>query len=274
MKGIDCATPLTLTTAKKLAAEGVKFACRYLVPQRLAWKRLTRAEAEAITEAGLQIISVYETSANRPAGGAAAGEADGREAMAEAKLIGQPLGSAIYFAVDYDAQPKDYNAIEAYLRAAAKQIDGYKVGVYGSFAVIEEMARRGAAECFWQTYAWSKGKKSSRANLYQYQNGVALAGITVDLNESFGGEGFWNTKPAPKPQPQPEPKPVSYGGAFRDVPDDHYAKAATDSLAAKGIMNGIGDGLFGFGKPITREDAAVIVDRAISYLEQKIAQQK
>lgn len=64
----------------------------------------------------------------------------------------------------------------------------------------------------------------------------------------------------------------TYSGKFKDVPDGHYAKGATERLAEKGIMNGIGNGLFGFGKPITREDAAVIVDRAITYLEQKISQ--
>ncbi|WP_181454579.1 N-acetylmuramoyl-L-alanine amidase [Paenibacillus dendritiformis] len=72
-------------------------------------------------------------------------------------------------------------------------------------------------------------------------------------------------------QQAPASEPT-YGGKFKDVPDGHYAKGATERLAEKGIMNGIGNGLFGFGKPITREDAAVIVDRAIAYLEQKISQ--
>lgn len=191
MKGIDCATPLTKTTAQSLAAAGMEFICRYLVPPRLAWKRLTRAEAEAITQAGLKLVSVFETTASRPAGGAAAGVVDGREAMTEAKLVGQPPGSAIYFAVDYDAQPADFKAIEAYLRAAAAEIAGYGLGVYGSYAVVEEMARRGAARHFWQTYAWSHGQKSRKANIYQYKNDISLAGIGVDLNESFGDEGFW-----------------------------------------------------------------------------------
>ncbi|WP_219639064.1 N-acetylmuramoyl-L-alanine amidase [Cohnella sp. CFH 77786] len=69
--------------------------------------------------------------------------------------------------------------------------------------------------------------------------------------------------------PAPEPE---NSGKFKDVPDGHYAKGATERLAAKGIMNGMADDFFGFGKPITREDAAVIVDRAVTYLEQKISQ--
>lgn len=155
--------------------------------------------------------------------------------MAEANMIKQPLGSGIYFAVDYDAQPKDYNAIEASLRSAAKQNTEYKVRGEGSFAVIEEMARRCAAECFWKTYAWSKGHKSRKANLYQYKNGVAMAGITVDLNDSFGEEGFWKTKPEAMPEPQLEQ--IEYGGVFKDVPDKHNAKETTERLADMSISD-------------------------------------
>ncbi len=194
VKGIDCAQPLTAGTAAALYAEGYRFAARYLVPERYGWKRLTRREAEDITAAGMQVVSVFETSADRPKGSATAGQTDGREALAEARLIGQPAGSAIYFAVDWDAQPNDCDAIEAYLWAAAAEIKGYVIGVYGSYAVVEEMARRIPGIRIWQTYAWSRGRKSDKAHLYQYQNGVKVAGHPVDLNECYGGAGWWNTK--------------------------------------------------------------------------------
>lgn len=205
--GIDCSTPLTAQTAKNVAAAGYKFAARYLVPQQYAWKRLTPAEAKAITDAGMQIVSVYETTANRPAGGASAGRSDGAAALKEARTVGQPPGSAIYFAVDYDAQPRDYDEIEAYLKAAASEIPGYSVGVYGSYAVVEEMHRRKACSHFWQTYAWSRGKTSDHANIYQYQNGTQVAGVAVDLNRSYGGEGWWNANTNANPNPNPDPDP-------------------------------------------------------------------
>lgn len=192
-KGIDCAIPLTADKAKAMAAVGIKFAARYLVPVQYAWKRLTRAEAEAITAAVIQIVSVFQRGKNDAAGGAINGIRDGMTAYEEAKLIDQPEGTAIYFAVDYNAQPKDYDVIEAYLRAAATKLPGYEVGVYASYAVVEEMARRCACKHFWQTYAWSGGKRSEKANIYQYKNGQTLAGHEVDLNDSFGGEGWWDT---------------------------------------------------------------------------------
>lgn len=194
-KGIDCAVPLTAEKAKKMSEAGMRFVCRYLVPASMAWKRLTRAEAEAITAAGMKIVSVFQRGTNDAAGGAVNGTRDGKAAYQEAKLIGQPEGTAIYFAVDFDAQPTHYAAIEAYLRAAAKELPGYYVGVYGSYAVVEEMARRGACSHFWQTYAWSKGRLSYAANLYQYKNGQELAGHQVDLNDGLGNEGWWDTNP-------------------------------------------------------------------------------
>lgn len=224
-KGIDCAIPLTADKAKVLAAAGMKFACRYLVPVQYAWKRLTRAEAEAITAAGMQVVSVFETTANRPAGGAAAGQVDGTEAFKETQLIDQPKGTTIYFAVDYDAQPKDYNAIEDYLRSAASKIPGYEVGVYASFAVIEEMSRRGVSKHFWQTYAWSNGNRSARANIFQYKNGQTMENHTVDLNESSGSEGWWDTNSNPQQE-----------GKLVDKKADFHTQDALRVLQTTGVI--------------------------------------
>ncbi|EPR12511.1 DUF1906 domain-containing protein [Ruminiclostridium papyrosolvens] len=197
MKGIDYTTQTTATQAKALKAAGYNFVCRYLVPESMAWKRLTKTEAETLTNAGLNIVSVYEASANGALKGAIQGTNDGKAAYAEAKKVGQPTGSTIYFAVDFDAQPADYPAIYAYLTAAQAQIPGYNVGVYGSYAICEIMYKRGIKYC-WQTYAWSRGKRSQHANIYQYKNGQIVHGINCDLNESFGNEGFWNLNPASK----------------------------------------------------------------------------
>ncbi|WP_246010855.1 DUF1906 domain-containing protein [Brevibacillus nitrificans] len=233
-KGIDCAIPLTVVKAKAIAEAGMKFVCRYLVPAQYAWKRLTRAEAELISAAGMKVVSVFQRGNNDAAGGATNGTRDGIAALQEAKSIGQPEGTAIYFAVDYDAQPADYNAIEAYLRAAAKELPGYLIGVYGSYAVVDEMAKRGACSNFWQTYAWSKGRLSLAANLHQYKNGQTLAGHTVDLNDGLGDEGWWDT------HQQKGDNPVNNSQATPLTLEDWEREAglkAIDSLACKGLLN-------------------------------------
>jgi hypothetical protein len=192
--GIDCATPLTAKTAKALFDAGAKYAFRYLTLDKYKWKKLTRAETDVIQKAGLKLGTVWETTAGRANEGHTAGIIDGGLALFETRIVAQPEGSVIFFAVDYDAKAPDFPAIEAYLRAAATQIPGYKIGVYGSYAVVEEMKRRGACSYFWQTYAWSGGKKSEHAQLYQYKNGTTLAGCSVDLNEAYSEECFWDAE--------------------------------------------------------------------------------
>ncbi|MFH5184546.1 DUF1906 domain-containing protein [Paenibacillus sp. TAB 01] len=190
-KGFDCATPLTASTAKAFFQDGYVFVARYLVPN--GWKMLSRSEAELISKAGLQIVSVFETTADRALGGRTAGLSDGKTALQTARSIGQPEGSTIYFAVDFDATAAQMSTVIQYIRAASEATPGYSTGVYGSNAVVEAVSKSGACSRFWQTYAWSQGKQSSAANIYQYQNDITLHGIGVDLNRSFGNEGWWNT---------------------------------------------------------------------------------
>jgi hypothetical protein len=189
-KGFDCATPLTRSTALKFVQDGYTFVCRYLAPED-SWKRLTANEAQIITDAGLWIISVFERGADRAKGGAKNGAEDGKLALQYAKEVGQPEGTVIYFAVDFDTTPNDYDAIENYLRAADEQIIGYECAVYGEKEVCDEMLKRGVVKRVWQTYAWSHEQKVDDPNVYQYQNDIVVNGIGIDLDESNGDAGGW-----------------------------------------------------------------------------------
>jgi hypothetical protein len=196
MKGIDCTYNFTTQKAQEFKNSGYDFICRYLSPDG-SYKKLTSAEATIINNAGLYIVSVWETTADRALGGTQAGTNDGKLALAEAKKVGQPEGSTIYFAVDFDATSSQLGTVEDYLRAAAAEIKGYRIGVYGSYMVVETMANKGVCDNFWQTLAWSKGQKSKYANIYQSDCGptglgLVVNGITVDLDISFGNEGWWN----------------------------------------------------------------------------------
>jgi hypothetical protein len=205
--GFDCAASLTPGTAAAFARDGYVFVARYLVPN--SWKMLTRQEAETITAAGLKIVSVFETTANRPLTGRDGGLNDGAFALSLARTMGQPEGSAIYFAVDFDATADQMPLVIAYIRAASENTPGYNTGVYGSYAVIEAARVAGACSRFWQTYAWSRGSKSDAANIYQYENDILVHGIGVDLDESYGDEGWWNTA-----------EPAQSGGQSMIMPED------------------------------------------------------
>ncbi|MCI3922722.1 S-layer homology domain-containing protein [Paenibacillus sp. TRM 82003] len=67
---------------------------------------------------------------------------------------------------------------------------------------------------------------------------------------------------------------VKHEKSFADVPPEHYAKTSIEALAAKFVVNGIGDGSdFGPGKFVTRAEFAALLNRAlgISGSEEKIS---
>jgi hypothetical protein len=252
MKGIDCASKITKEIAEQLAAEGYCFACRYHVPKGYE-KRLTEDEAKMISAAGLEILSIFETYANRALEGASAGEEDGAAALKVARELKVPESAIIYFAVDFDAQSADMDAIEAYLRAAKDQTTPYDIGVYGSYSVIEEMAKRYACKGFWQTYAWSYDEKSAYMNVYQYSNGEEAAGIEVDFNEAESLVGMWSYSE------EVEEVPENPNG---NTPSD-WAQEACDWAVEKGIFTGDENGNMHWQDPVTREELAVILYRLL-----------
>jgi hypothetical protein len=202
-KGLDCATPLTAELAAAFAADGHTFVGRYLVPARYS-KALTRTEAELISAAGLSIVSVFETTADRALGGYEAGTADGKTALACAVDVGQPEGSTIYFAVDFDAQPWQMPKVIDYLHGCGLAAPGYEIGVYGSYAVVGAVRAAGVCQRFWQTYAWSRGQQAEGIHIYQWENDVWEYGIKIDRNEGFGDFGGWSIEQALKYETEDE----------------------------------------------------------------------
>lgn len=163
-----------------LATAGKRFAVRY-VGTPSSGKSLDRAEVNALAGAGIDVVATYETSAGfmLTADGAVAA----RRALDHAMACGMPRGRPIYFALDVDPEPltdAQWRVIEGFLDDAARVIGRNAVGVYGGFRAIERLVPD-KARWGWQTYAWSRRRWSTKAHLTQYQNGVALAGGTVDL---------------------------------------------------------------------------------------------
>lgn len=173
---------------------------------------LTRSEAEALTRSGLFIVSIWESprlvegrELLRPKASnyfaKSFGFQDGADAIAYARQIGQPSGTPIYFAVDFDAQDSDalnieryFSDIEACFRAEnALESAKHNVGVYGSGFVLQICRTAGLASYFWQ--CMSTGYKGNRdpiafANIRQELGGM-FCGLDVDFDESDGAEGSW-----------------------------------------------------------------------------------
>ena len=84
-----------------------------------------------------------------------------------------------------------YN-ISNYFIGVKSIITTYKIGVYGSYDVVEWLHRQNICNCFWQCMAWSYGKMSECATMYQKTSGRVIGGVNVDLNDIYENVGFWN----------------------------------------------------------------------------------
>lgn len=199
---MDCATKLTSDLVSALKKTGITHVARYL---GTSWKGLTVDEVKAISDSGIHLVSVFETNPIQSAYfSQAQGKQDARNASQYAKDLGQTNGSAIYFAVDYDAQGKDLGAILDYFSGVNQGIDpAFKVGAYGSYAVLQYIMQQSKVDYFFQTYAWSYGQVCDFAHLYQFQNGVNVAGVNADKDQVNKEPGAWSL---PKPKPIITPK--------------------------------------------------------------------
>ena len=230
-KGFDCATPLTSKTATSFAVDGYDFVGRYLVPG--GWKALTESEATIINQAGISIVSVYETTASRALGGRTAGINDGYVAIEVAKRVGQPEGSTIYAAVDFDVQPEQMETVLAYIKGFSEATPRYNTGVYGSYKIVKAAQEAKVCSRFWQTYAWSSGKEAEGIHIYQYKNDVVSNGIGIDLNEGHDGLGAWNKFKEDKPKMTKDDanKIIRFLAAAHEASNDSEAQAEFHRLA-------------------------------------------
>jgi len=182
-------------------AQGFTFVIRYLAEQGGGQGR-HQAGGRADTGHGLALALVYEQGAGRALEGRAAGRSDGQTARLQAHGLGFPENRPIYFAVDQDVQEGDLPTVDSYLRGTAEVLGGIRIGVYGSYRVIEHCAATHSACFFWQTAAWSHGMVSSHAHLLQSSNDQLAGGARVDLDTSLKPDfGAWAPPVAPSLSP-------------------------------------------------------------------------
>lgn len=191
-KVIDAPSDLS-AYAEDLAREGVGTVIRYYNhanSSRLPTKRLEASEASALHQEGISLMVVFQQR-----GGAdgniqdlnrAKGEADARRAIKLATNIGQPQGSAIYFAVDHDYfRRSEIDKILPYFEAVRNAIGtDYRVGVYGSGTVGGQMVSNGFADLIWLAGAvgWSGTRDMLRSDQW--------ALFQKYLHKTWPGGGF------------------------------------------------------------------------------------
>jgi len=175
-KGLDTTMELT-RHALALREQGYDFVLRYYSTN--ATKNLSLGEARALAQAGLQIGVVWETTGT----------------YANYFTIGQPYGSAIYFAVDYDPTQADldgaisnyFTGVHAALYVGAEGKPSYRVGVYGSGLCCATLVERGICSLSWlsQSTAFTGSKQYAeqwRYSLIQMLPARILGGDGVVLS--------------------------------------------------------------------------------------------
>lgn len=175
-------------TVAQIKATGATGVLRYFSTD--ASKNLTAAHVKAYSAAGLAIGTVYESTAARATAGFAAGVADAQSAEAQRKTVGLPDGHRHFFAVDEDVP---WASVLAYFQGAVSVLGMGRCGAYGSYAVVEGAYAYGI-RLLWQTVAWSAGKVSAHAVLYQ--SGGTVLGGGADTNKIMAAD--WGQTPNPE----------------------------------------------------------------------------
>jgi len=196
-QGVDLATDAG-HVAHHIKSNGLDFVARYYRKPDSRWPTLSANEAKVLSALGLNVVAVWEShSQHRDYFTYGRGYWDAVSAYRQAKAVGQPAGSAIYFAVDFDATGADMDPIDQYFRGITAGLAAsnggtseYKVGVYGSGAVCDSVKRTGLAQYAWlsNSTAWA-GRSFAGWNIRQGRP-YANLGFNHDSNEArddYGG---------------------------------------------------------------------------------------
>jgi Domain of unknown function (DUF1906) len=192
--GIDLAMD-TSNLVEELRGVRIDFVARYYRNPTSSLPALSPQEARKLASLGLKIVAVWEQNSPDPENlSHSSGYSDALSAYRQAKAVGQPAGSAIYFAIDFNAHElepaKEYfRGIAAGLAAASGGRAEYDIGVYGSGAVCDAIKRAGLARYSWLTKATS-WDGSLDYNDWNIKQGEALPfSFDNDSDEARGDYG-------------------------------------------------------------------------------------
>jgi hypothetical protein len=184
----------------KIIAANVDFVVRYYSHNPA--KNLSFSEARLLSEAGIRIVTVWEAQADKVTSFShASGVDDATTAYNLATALGQPGGTPIYFAVDFDAShPVVAGAIHDYFQGVSdgfgtisRNNPTYTIGVYGSGLVCSWLKERNLAMRTWlsQSMGWTGSRDFTDWNIMQHLEGDPYGfGFAVDPDDArpdYGG---------------------------------------------------------------------------------------
>jgi hypothetical protein len=174
--------------ASNLSAQNVKVVVRFFArkPQPGLREKVMASEGNMLDGVrepsilirnGLSIVSLYQYRNNLPEKfskgledtGSAKAEvaADVKAALDQAKLVGQPEGSAIYFGVDFNVNRASVEPVLEYFRAIGRTVGShYAIGVYGNGFVNRTLREEKLV-----AYNWISASRSHEETVAFYNSG-------------------------------------------------------------------------------------------------------
>lgn len=174
--------------ASNLSAQNVKVVVRFFArkPQPGLREKVMASDGNMIDGVreptilirnGLSIVSLYQYRNNLPEKfskgledtGSAKAEvaADVKAALDQAKLVGQPEGSAIYFGVDFNVSRASVEPVLEYFRAIGRTVGShYAIGVYGNGFVNRTLREEKLV-----AYNWISASRSHEETVAFYNSG-------------------------------------------------------------------------------------------------------
>lgn len=183
-----------------IAAAGHLGAIRYCSDPRAGWmaaKPIKAAEADALTAAGLIVVSCYQYGKDDTSdwhGGHPAGVEHARRALELHEAAGGPDTAPIYMSIDSDPTATEYRTqVSGFLRGAASVLGTERLGVYANAPTIDWALDDGLDVYFWQHKWGSDGRIHPKAALYQEEiDARKVDGIGVDVNRIMVADfGAW-----------------------------------------------------------------------------------
>jgi len=273
--------------ASKLAAQNVKVVVRFFArkPQPGLREKVMASDGNMIDGVreptilirnGLSILSLYQYRNNLPEKfvkgledtGSARAEvaADAKAALEQAKLVGQPEGSAIYFGVDFNVTRASVDPVLEYFRVIGQTVGShYAIGVYGNGFVNRTLRQEKLVAYNWISASRSHEEtvafyNSGQWHLFQNQvdrrwfgtPGKCATGLDVDTNlqnPSVSGIGAWGAGEVDRGRNQKifdqrrfaiRATPVESGGGGNCKLDSRVPKNANVRiLAQSGVWSGV-----------------------------------
>jgi len=215
----------------ELHSLGVTFVARYVSPE--GSKNLSRSEAVELSNAGIDIVTNFEDTANNSVGGYSQGVADARMAEAQHLACGGPPTRPIYFSIDTDLSPSDSN-LHSYFAGIVSVLGAGRTGVYGSTGVCRALKAAGLVMWTWRSMStgWSGGA-GTPGEFNVEQTGYLNSSIDRDasITDDFGQWRVGQSAPPPPnpgPAPPPTPSPSPSGGDL-PTPYDVWSYKGNDA---------------------------------------------